>query len=171
MYSCEFNFSWPGSCSKTPRAPVLSCCQSLVSPPAHSLHTAHSFTHRAAAPAVEERNRSHDFKHNGKSMEKTSSAISKKPTYPEHPTYIIRELVVQTLWKTGQIIYGVAWCVPLSGSQHMCTKSIFYLGFHLYIQATCMAAANTASKPKNPPKLQRLFKIPLPHMNYSFVKF
>lgn len=63
-------------------SPGLLCCQPLVSPPANSLHTAHSFTQRAAAPAVEERNRGYDFKDNGKSMEKTQLCNPKEAYLP-----------------------------------------------------------------------------------------
>lgn len=161
MYSCEFNFSWPGSHSKTPSAPVpswpallpvlgLTSCQQ----PSHCpfFHTESSSTSCWGKKQVM------ILKAMAKAWKKPSFTIPKKPTYLEHPTYIIRELVVQTLWKTGQIIYGVAWCVPLSKSQHMCIKSILYLGFHLVYPSNLIhhAAANTANKSKNPPKLERL---------------
>lgn len=158
-------------------SPGLLCCQSLVSPPANSLHTAHSFTQRAAAPAVEERNRGHDFKDNGKSMEKTQLCNPKEACLPRASNIHHQTLCSNPLKNWTDYLWCSLMCPTFKFSAYV-HKNHFISWLPLCIskqpQTPCQQLTqqvNSKTHQNYRGSLRYWSKTPLPHINYYFVKF
>lgn len=152
----------------------LLCCQSLVSPPANS---AHSFTQTAAAPAVEERNRGHYFKDNSKSMEKTHLCNPKEAYLPRASNIHQEAGCSNPLKDWTDYLWCSSMCPTFKISAYVYKKN-FVSWLPLCISKQPHTPCQKLTQQANPKTPQNYrgssrywSKTPLPHINYSFVKF